>query len=71
MRELLGDNEFGLITENSDEGFYEGMKRMLADAELREHYSVQSQKRGHDFRKEYLVRQTEEYFKKVLEEKEP
>lgn len=71
MRELLGDSEFGLITENNDEGFYEGMKRMLADAELREHYSVQAQKRGQDFRKEYLVRQTEEYFKKVLEEKEP
>lgn len=71
MRELLEDSKYGLITENSDDGLYEGMKRMLTDSNLRRHYSAQAQKRGQDFRKEYLVRQTEEFFKKVLEEKEP
>lgn len=29
MHELLGDSEYGLITANDDEAFYEGVKRML------------------------------------------
>ena len=28
MREILGDSEYGLITENSDESLYQGMKKM-------------------------------------------
>ena len=31
MRELLGDSEYGLITANDDEAFYEGVKRMLTE----------------------------------------
>ena len=34
MRELLGDSEYGLITANDDEAFYEGVKRMLAEARV-------------------------------------
>lgn len=66
MHELLGDSEYGLITENSDEGFYEGMKRMLIDTDLREHYAAQAKKRGQDFKREYLVKQTEEFFMQLL-----
>ena len=30
--ELLGrNNEYGIVTENSEEGIYEGMKRLLSD----------------------------------------
>ena len=66
MRELLGDSEYGLITENDDDAFYEGMKRMLTDDALRAHYTTQSAKRGQDFRREHLVRKTEEYFKQLV-----
>lgn len=69
MRELLGDSEYGLITENSDEGLYEGMKQMLTDVALREHYTEKAKLRGQDFKRDILVRRTEEFFRKVLEEK--
>lgn len=66
MDELLGDSEFGLITEDSVEGIYRGMKRMLEDAELREHYARKAAIRGKDFSKEKLVKQTEQFFEELL-----
>ena len=66
MDELLGDSEFGLITEDSVEGIYQGMKRMLEDAELREHYARKAAIRGIDFSKERLVKQTEQFFEELL-----
>lgn len=66
MDELLGDNEFGLITEDSVEGIYQGMKRMLEDSELREHYAQKAAIRGKDFSKEKLVNQTEQFFEELL-----
>ena len=66
MDELLGDNEFGLITEDSVEGIYQGMKHMLEDAELRAHYAQKAAIRGRDFSKEKLVSQTEQFFEELL-----
>lgn len=66
MDELLGDSEFGLITEDSVEGIYQGMKRMLEDPELRAHYAQKAAIRGRDFSKEKLVKQTEQFFEELL-----
>ena len=66
MDELLGDNEFGLITEDSVEGIHQGMKRMLEDAELRAHYAQKAAIRGKDFSKEKLVKETEQFFEDLL-----
>lgn len=66
MDELLGDNEFGLITEDSAEGIYQGMKRMLEDAELRAHYAKKAAIRGKDFSKVKLVKQTEQFFEELF-----
>ena len=70
MRELLGDSEYGLITENDDEAFYQGMKRMLTDPQLLTHYREQAEQRGRDFSCEMQTRATEsfleqEYLKKL------
>ncbi len=60
-RELLGEqNEYGLVVENSEEGIYSGMKRMLADPELLAHYRKQAQLRGHFFSREKTVQAVEE-----------
>lgn len=67
MDELLGDNEFGLITEDSTEGIYQGMKRMLEDDELRAHYAQMAAIRGRDFSKDKLVKQTEQFFEELLQ----
>lgn len=66
MDELLGDNEFGLITEDSIEGICRGMKQMLEDPELRAHYAHKAAVRGRDFSKEKLVKQTEQFFEELL-----
>lgn len=66
MDELLGYNEFGLITEDSVEGIYQGMKRMLENSELRAYYAQKAAVRGKDFSKEKLVKETEQFFEELL-----
>ena len=69
MRELLGENEYGLITANDDDAFYEGVKRMLTEPGLLEHYAKRADARGKNFRRERLVRETEAFFEKELQKK--
>ncbi len=59
MRELLGDSEFGLIVENDDRAFFEGMKRMLTETELRAKYASKAAERGRAFSADLLTRETE------------
>lgn len=66
MDELLGDSEFGLITEDSVGGIYNGMKQMLENPALRADYAKKAAIRGRDFSKEKLVQQTEQFFIDLL-----
>ena len=66
MDELLGESEFGMIVEDSAEGIYQGMKRMLEDAELRTRYAHKAAIRGKEFSKEKLVKETEQFFEELL-----
>ncbi len=60
-RELLGENnEYGIVTENSEDGIYEGMKKMLSDSELLAHYKKQAAIRGTFFSREKTVKAVEE-----------
>ena len=61
MRELLGDSEFGLITEDSVEGIYQGMKKLLEDADLRNSYARAAKERGREFGKENILARTEKF----------
>lgn len=69
MRELLGDSEYGLVTANDDEAFYEGVKRMLTEPGLLEHYAEQAIIRGRDFKCEKLAKDTEAFFERELQKK--
>ena len=62
MRELLAGSVFGLITDMTEEALYHGMKTMLQNDVLRDHYAVMAAKRGRDFSTERLVQDTESYF---------
>lgn len=68
MRELLGNSEYGLIVENDDEAFYQGIKKLLTDAELRHAYAQKANERGMDFSAEKLTKKIEEYFISMLGE---
>ena len=67
MEDLL--DGCGLLTENSEAGIYEGMKRLLTDTLLRESLSAAAKVRGRTFSKEKRVRATEEFLLRALEEK--
>lgn len=68
MYELLGDSEYGMIIENSEQGLYEGMKKMLRDPQLLSYYQAQAQHRGQSFHMRSLVGRTEEFFADELGE---
>ena len=62
MKELLGEhNEYGLVTENSEEGLYEGVKRLLEDPGLLRHYREQAAIRGKAFESQKTVSETETF----------
>ena len=69
MRELLGSSEYGIITEDSTDGIYEGLKKMLDDPALRERYAEAAAVRGRAFSKEKLVGETEAFFRGLLNER--
>lgn len=60
MREMLGNNEYGLITENNEEDLYEGIKKLLEKPELLEDYRERAKKRGMFFSTEKTVKAVEE-----------
>lgn len=62
MTELLGENnEYGIVTENSEEGIYLGLKRLLDDKKLLLHYKQKAIERGKEFSTMKTVKQTEEF----------
>lgn len=63
MAELLGDSEYGLITDD----LRGGLTRMLTEPALREHYAAMAARRGRDFRGPELARKTEAFFTELLE----
>lgn len=60
MKEMLGShNEYGIVTENDEEALYQGIKKLLDNPELLEHYRHQAALRGKDFRTEETVKAVE------------
>ena len=53
--ELLGDNEFGIITENNEEALYTGIASLISSPELIEYYKQQSAKRSSFFSLSNLI----------------
>ena len=61
MKEMLGENnEYGIVTENSEEALYQGIKKLLDDPALLEHYKKQATIRGRDFSPENTVKAVED-----------
>ena len=66
--ELLGEHdEYGIVTDNTEEGLYQGLKKMLGEPGLLAHYTSQAEKRGGFFNTETRVRETEDFFMEVIE----
>ena len=60
MKEMLGENnEYGIITENSEEALYLGIKSLLDDPERLAYYKKQAGVRGKHFSTEHTVQAAE------------
>lgn len=59
MREMLGDNKYGLITDNNEEALFQGVKKMLTEPGLLEYYREKAQERGKSFSTEQTVQAVE------------
>lgn len=68
MRELLGDSEYGLVVEESDEAFYAGIKKMLEDSKLRKRCEMLAAERGKTFSTSALVKTTERFLTAMMGE---
>ena len=56
MKEMLGENnEYGVVTENSEDALYEGIRSLLDNPGLLAHYKRQAQFRGKEFSTENTV----------------
>lgn len=66
MRELLGDSDYGLITENCSDALYKGIKKMLLDKQLFNRYKKQIVKAKNRFSLDKSVKDVEEMFGEVL-----
>ncbi len=49
VSELFGDFDCGIITENSEEGLYKGIKKMLTDDKVFSYYKKETVKRASEF----------------------
>lgn len=63
MKEIFGDSEYGLVTENTDEAIYDGIKKMLEDKTLSSYYAKQARERSRDFESNSRLKKLEELFK--------
>lgn len=62
MTELLGNSQYGLITENTEPALQAGLQAMLQNPELRERYADMAKQRGADFTARSLCEKTEQFF---------
>ncbi len=69
MKELLGDSEYGLIADNSDNGLYKAIIKMFDSPELEQKFADAARNRGYDFYKEKIISETEGFFVNELNRK--
>ena len=67
MTELLGDSQYGIITENNEEALYHGLRRCLSDPELRSKTAEAAILRGKEFSADTLVGRTEDFLMHIYE----
>ena len=66
-KEILGKNdEYGIVTENSEEGLYIGVRKMLSEEDRLKHYRQKASERADCFVPEHTVSLTEAFFFRIV-----
>lgn len=69
MVEMLGkENEYGIISEMSEESLYHCIKKVISDSTLLNYYKTKALERGKDFSKQKTVDAVETYFTNLHKE---
>lgn len=67
MKEMLGEhNEYGIVTDNTEDALYEGIKSLLSDPELLAFYKQKAEERGKTFSTGNTVKITQKLFEALL-----
>ena len=67
MKEMLGENnEWGVVTENSEDALYQGIKDFLDSPCMLDHYKEKATKRGKIFSTENTVEAVENMLFELL-----
>lgn len=65
MREIFGGEECGIICENSDDGLFEAMKRVLDEPSLLEKFKSVEKNRAHAFSMTSRMREVEDFIENI------
>lgn len=65
MREIFGENECGIICENSEDGLYNAMKKVLNEPSLLKKFSAEEKKRANDFSLNKRMKTIEDFIESV------
>lgn len=65
MREIFGENECGIICENSEDGLYNAMKKVLNDPSLLKKFSAEEKKRANDFSLKKRIKTIEDFIESL------
>ena len=66
MQEQLGyNNEYGIVTDNTEEALYQGIKNIITQQGLLQHYKEQAKIRGERFNKAVTVKDVEDMFGRI------
>lgn len=69
MDELLGDSEYGIVTEDSTDSIAKAMQRIIYDPKLLFYYQVSALNRGRQFSKKSVIENTQQFLLSELEQK--
>lgn len=65
MDELLGNNEYGMITQDSTEGIFQGMQEIMNSPTLHKRYADAAYARGKTFSKSETLNKTQCFFEAI------
>ncbi len=65
MREIFGGEECGIICENSVEGLFSAMKKVLDEPHLLEKFKIAEQKRANDFTVSARIKAVEDFIDNI------
>lgn len=69
MKELLGDSEYGLITDNNETALRKGIQYLLDNPAVLQEYKEKAIIRGEEFKSERTVNNVEKMFLHLMEER--